>query len=161
VSAVRVRAGEWVEGERPVVLVARPGAAVLSADAESNDADRLSPGQRATARIEGGADDVEATVRAVIEGTGGVERKVQFEVSWPTPEPPFGTVAVATVRLAERDLALLVPQRAIRSAGARRYVEVQDVMSRRVVDVTVGIVANGQAEITKGLTLGQQVIVTP
>ena len=55
------------------------------------------------------------------------------------------------VTLREKDDVLLIPQKAIRSAGARRFVEVMDGQNRTMTDVEIGIVSNGQAEVVSGL----------
>ena len=162
VSGIKVRAGDPFEAERPIIILARPGDPVLRADIAERDANRLSIGQRAVARFEEGfAGEIDATVDAVMEGDGGFGRVAQFQAVWPSPVPPLGMPVQIAITLREKDNVLLVPQRAIRSAGTRRFVEVQDGPNRTMTDVEVGIVANGQAEIVNGLRQDQLVLVGP
>ena len=65
------------------------------------------------------------------------------------------------MNLQQKADALLVPQRAIRSSGPRRYIEYMDGNTRRTADVQVGIVAGADAEILSGLSEGQLLLVGP
>ena len=67
----------------------------------------------------------------------------------------------SNVTLREKDNVLIIPQKAIRSAGARRFVEVVDGQNRTMTDVEIGIVSNGQAEVISGLRQDQIVLVNP
>jgi len=54
---------------------------------------------------------------------------------------------------------LVVPKGAVRQAGGRTTVEVQDGSLRRLVNVKVGITTADTAEIVSGLSEGQMVLV--
>jgi hypothetical protein len=58
-----------------------------------------------------------------------------------------------------KDNVLLVPKKAVRSAGTRKFVQYMSGSSRKVANVEVGIVTDDMAEIVSGLTEGQIVIV--
>jgi HlyD family secretion protein len=162
VSSVKVRAGDPFEAERAVLTLAKPGAPVLRADITERDAARLTSGQRAVVRLEGAeGGEFDANVDSILEGETGVGRTVQLGAVWPEPSPAIGTPVQVVVTLREKDNVLLVPQKAIRSAGARRFVEVVDGQNRTMTDVEVGIVSNGQAEVVSGLRQDQLVLVNP
>jgi RND family efflux transporter MFP subunit len=162
VSSVKVRTGDPFEAERAVLTLARPGEPVLRADVTERDASRLAAGQRATVLLEGGeGGEFDASVDTILEGETGIGRTVQLSALWPEPSPTIGTPVQVNVMLREKDNVLLVPQKAIRSAGARRFVEVVDGQNRTMTDVEVGIVSNGQAEVVSGLRQDQLVLVNP
>jgi HlyD family secretion protein len=162
VSSVKVRAGDVIEPERAVLTLAKPGDPVLRADVTERDASRLAQGQRAVVRL-GGADggEFDASVDLLMDGENGVGRTVQLSALWPEPTPSIGTPVQIIVTLREKADVLLVPQKAIRTAGARRFVEVIDGQNRTMTDVEVGIISNGQAEIVNGLKQDQLVLVNP
>jgi RND family efflux transporter MFP subunit len=162
ISSVKLRAGDSFEAERAVITMAKPGDPVLRADVTDRDAGRLATGQRAVVTLEGGeGGEFEATVDTILEGEPGVGRTVQLTALWPEPAPNIGTPVQVNVTLREKDNVLIIPQKAIRSAGARRFVEVVDGQNRTVTDVEIGIVSNGQAEVISGLRQDQTVLVNP
>jgi RND family efflux transporter MFP subunit len=162
VSSVRVRAGDTIEAERAVLTLAKPGDPVLRADVTDRDAQRLAQGQRAAVRL-GGPDggEFDASIDLLMDGENGVGKTVQLSALWPDPTPAIGTPVQIVVTLNEKPDVLLVPQKAIRTAGARRFVEVIDGQNRTMTDVEVGIISNGQAEIVSGLKQDQLVLVNP
>jgi HlyD family secretion protein len=161
VAAVHVQSGDPMEPGRAVVTIARPGAPIVRADPSERELARLASGMRAQVQIEGLANQqFDASVLAVEAGTGVVPN-VSLSVDWGPGSTSLGANAQAVVTLQRKDDALLVPQRAIRTLGPRRFVEVMDGTSRRNVDVQVGIVQGSDAEILSGLTQGQVVAVGP
>ncbi len=162
ISSVKLRSGDSFEAERAVITMAKPGDLVLRADVTDRDATRLATGQRAVVRLEGGeGGEFDASVDTILEGEPGVGRTVQLSALWPEPAPNIGTPVQVNVTVREKDNVLIVPQKAIRSAGARRFVEVVDGQNRTVTDVEVGIISNGQAEVVSGLRQDQTVLVNP
>jgi RND family efflux transporter MFP subunit len=162
ISSVKMRTGDAFEAERAVITMAKPGDPVLRADVTERDASRLAAGQRAVVRMDTGeGGEFDASVDLILEGETGVGRTVQLSAIWPEPSPNIGTPVQVVVTLREKDNVLLVPQKAIRSAGARRFVEVVDGQNRTMTDVEVGIVSNGQAEVINGLRQDQLVLVNP
>ena len=162
ISSVKLRAGDPFEAERAVVTMARPGEPVLRADVTDRDASRLATGQRAVVRLEAGeGGEFDASVDTILEGENGVGRTAQLTALWPEPSPTIGTPVQVIVTLREKDNVLLIPQKSIRSAGARRFVEVVDGQNRTMADVEIGIVSNGQAEVISGLRQDQLVLVNP
>ena len=91
----------------------------------------------------------------------GVGRTVQLSALWPEPSPTIGTPVQVIITLREKENVLLIPQKSIRSDGARRFVEVVDGQNRTMTDVEIGIISNGQAEVIDGLRQDQLVLVNP
>jgi HlyD family secretion protein len=162
ISGVRLRPGESFEGEKAVITLTRPGEPVLRADVPDRDAGRLAIGQRAVVRLEAGdGGEFDANVDQVLEGENGVGRTVQLSALWPEPSPTIGTPVQVIITLREKENVLLIPQKSIRSDGARRFVEVVDGQNRTMTDVEIGIIANAQAEVIDGLRQDQLVLVNP
>jgi multidrug resistance efflux pump len=160
VSAVLVRPGDPVDRSANVLSLARPGDPIVTVDVNGDDASRLAIGQRAVITLDGASDrDADASIVGFLDAPGGVGKIAQLKVAWPSPSPIFGTTAQAVVTLQEKADVLLVPQRAIRSSGQRRYVEYLDGESRRTADVALGISGALDVEVLAGLKEGQLVVV--
>jgi RND family efflux transporter MFP subunit len=161
VASVLVRPGDPIEPDRPVFTLAKPGEPIVRTDLSDRDMARLTSGQLATVHVEGSTGaDFEASVDQ-IESAQGTSATGRFQVTWSQSPPPLGTAVQAVVTLQRKDDVLIVPQRAIRAAGQRRFVEIADSGGRRNVDVQVGISQGGDTEIVRGLSAGQDVLVGP
>jgi RND family efflux transporter MFP subunit len=159
VTSILVRPGDPLEPGRPVMTVAKPGDPVVRVDLSDRDVARLTPGQAATVLVDGAAaGNLDASVDQ-IETPQGALPTGRFRVTWPQPVPSFGSTAQVMVTLQRKDDVLIVPQRAIRAAGQRRFVEILEAAGRRNVDVQVGISQGGDTEIVSGLAAGQVVII--
>jgi HlyD family secretion protein len=160
VSAVLVRPGDPVDRDTHVLSIARPGDPIVTVDVGEDDAARIAVGQRALVTLEGALkQEYNATVIDLATGPGGVSHVARLDVDWTATPPAFGNVAMAVVTLQEKSGVLLVPQRAIRSAGQRRYVEYMEGESRRTADVTLGISGAVDVEVLTGLREGQLILV--
>jgi len=160
VTAVQVRPGDPVSPDVPVLVLARPGPPVVRADLDSRDATRVLSGQRAQIQIEGRTDGPwDASVIGVENGASG-NGSVVLQVSWGDWLAEMGAEVQAVVTLQEKADAVILPQRAIKSAGSRRYVETIEGADRRMVDVELGIVGAVDVEIVRGLREGQVVLVS-
>lgn len=162
VTALQVRAGDSFDADRPVVTVAKPGDPIVQVEAtERTGAARLAVGQAATVRLDGSdSAGLEALLVGLTDADGG-RRTATLQVVWPTTPAPFGTTARAVITLQQKDDALVVSQKAVRTAGSRRYVDTLSGTSRRTVDVQVGIAGLDDVEILGGLSEGQVVLIGP
>jgi hypothetical protein len=105
---------------------------------------------------------IDATLTAVAANTAaGIGRTATLQVNWPKAPPAIGTTAQVGIIIQTKDDVLLVPKKAVRSAGARRFVQYMSGSSRKVANIEVGIVSDDMAEIVSGLTVGQVVVVGP
>jgi multidrug efflux pump subunit AcrA (membrane-fusion protein) len=160
VAQVKAAVGDLADPTVPAVILAAPGEAVIRSELAATDNQRLAPGQAATVAMNDGT-QIAGQVASVDDGPGANVRFVRLRVNWDATAPPIGTPAHASVVTERRDQALLVPQRAVRSSGARRYVEVADGSTVKSINVTTGIAADGMVEILDGLADGQLVVVGP
>jgi HlyD family secretion protein len=159
VSAVQARPGDPVDRGMQVVALAKPGDPVVNADVNGDDAARMTLGQRASIQGEGMSDaQTEATVVGILDGPGGAGRVAQLKVSWKDAAPAYGAAVQAVIIVQEKDNVLLIPQRAIRSSGQRRYVEYLEGDARRTVDVSLGIFGAADVEVLSGLREGQVIL---
>jgi len=158
VAQLKASPGEAVDVSSPIAVLAAPGTSIVGAEISSTDGTPLALGQTATVDV-GGGSAIPAEVVGFADGLTPNTRLVRFSVNWSTQTPPIGTTARATVITDQHTDALLVPQRAVRSAGQRHYVEVVDGNTTKTITVTEGISANGDVEILSGLTDGQAVVV--
>ena len=159
VSGVQVRSGDPLDRGLTVLTLARPGDPIVTADINSPDTARIAVGQQATVLAEGSSGtEYAGTIIGLADAPGGVGRTAQLQVTWTTTPPAFGHTVQALVTLQEKADVLLVPQRAVRSSGQRRYVEYMDGGSRRTIDVAVGIVGPTDVEILSGLREGQLIL---
>lgn len=70
----------------------------------------------------------------------------------------IGDSAELTVELQKRENVIVLPRSALRSYMGRYYVQVSEGERRKEVDVEVGLLTPTEAEIVKGLDVGQQVV---
>jgi len=162
VTGVAASPGDTVLPARAVMSIARPGDPVVQLEATDKEAARLSIGQDVVLKVDN-LDDVKplGSVTAIADRETGSGKLVTVAVAWPESRIQYGVSAEATFSVDQHDDALVVPEKAIRSNGARKYVEYMEGTSRRAVDVQVGITSGGFVEILKGLSEGQTVLVRP
>jgi multidrug efflux pump subunit AcrA (membrane-fusion protein) len=163
VTAVQVRAGDAVDPTHAVVTMSTGGAPVVNVDLTDQDAARIKQGQKAHLVLDGQtATPLDATLVSVTPNqAAGVGRTATLQVIWPKDPPAIGTTAQVTIIAQNKDGVLLVPKKAVRSAGTRRFVQYISGSSRKVANVEVGITSDDVAEIVSGLTEGQVVVVGP
>jgi HlyD family secretion protein len=162
ITALNVRPNESVEAGRQVLAIAPTDDAVMRAMiSDDRDADRLKAGQKATVVLDGSEGTrLDATFLGLVELPNHTGTVAQLQVDWPTAvKPQFGVSGTATVLVQQKEGALIVPQKAIRTAGPRRYVEYLDGSQRRVANIEVGILSGTEAEVISGLVEGQSVLV--
>jgi hypothetical protein len=164
VVAVKTKPGDATVPSKPVVIMARPGAPIVRVDLDNSQAGRLAMGQQASIQLGTGTSSARAdgVVKSVTPATqdGSVGASASLDVTWVAGQVPrFGTQVQVTVSLGGKQDVLVVPINAIRQAGGRTSVEVQDGTIRRLVSVQVGITTADRAEIVSGLTEGQVVLV--
>ena len=162
VVSVAVKVGDIIDPAKPVVTLAKPGAPIVRATLTPSDAGKVSVGQNATLQITGQTDvTFDAHVSSITANAAGTAKIVIFEVPWGDTSPKLGSVANVGIVLDHKSDVLIVPKKAVHTAGARSFVEVAVGNTHRAVDVQTGIVGATDAEILKGLTPGQLVVVGP
>jgi hypothetical protein len=117
-------------------------------------------GQSATIKLDTLDSSLDGSVSTVQDGTSTRSgRTARLKVDWLAEVPPYGSFAQVQLQVNHKDGVIVVPKKAVHTAGARRYVQVQTGTTRKIVNVEVGIVSADTAEITSGLTEGQIVYV--
>jgi HlyD family secretion protein len=163
VIGVQVRSGDPLEPGQPAITLSKTGDALIKADLNDASAAKVQPGQGASILLEGkDQTPIPASVLAVVPADSGVGSQARLQLQLPegAAKPAFGASGQVTVNVQSKDSVLIVPAKAVRSAGNRRYVEYLDGSTRRIVDVQVGITSGNDVEILSGLSEGQVVLVS-
>ena len=137
----------WVNAEVPEALAAqvRPGEAVEARAAAL-------PGEKFPGKVNAILPEVNAATRTL---------KARVEVANPQGKLVPGMFATVNFTASARKEALLIPSEAIIQTGTRSVVVVAQGDGKFAsVEVEVGVEANGQSEVRKGLEAGQKVVVS-
>lgn len=162
VTAVTVKVGDTVDAAHPALTMSKPGAPVIRVDIIEQDAAKLKVGQAANITLDGAADALTATIASLAPNPSGAGRIAQVRVDWGSTElPKVGRTAQIAVTQQHKDNVLLIPKKAVRTAGPRTYVQYMSGSTRRVANIEVGITTDQDAEIVSGLTEGQIIVVGP
>jgi HlyD family secretion protein len=162
VTSVYVRPGDSVDPAHPALTLTKPGALGLRVDLTDQDAARLKVGQPARITMDGGDGAPYAgTVASVTANTSGLGRTAVIKVDWPKDVPTIGRTATVMITVVHKDDVLLVPRKAVHSAGQTRYVQYLNGSSRKVANIQIGITSGDLIEVVSGLTEGQIVVVAP
>jgi len=162
VTAVNVKIGDPVDPAHAALTLSKPGAPVIRVDVTEQDAAKLKADQPATVVLDGSDTPLKGSLVSLTPQSGGAGRVAQVRVDWGAGEQPkVGRTAQISVAMQHKDNVLLVPKKAVRTAGARTYVQYMSGTSRRIANVEVGITNDTDAEITSGLTEGQIIVVGP
>jgi multidrug resistance efflux pump len=159
VTAVSVQPGSLVEAAQPVISVIRRDAQadiVVRADLDAKQAAVVAVGQRADLQTKDGAPPL---IAAVADLTQSGKRSVAvLKIEGPTTPFPYGLPVRIALTTRSKEDALLIPEQVVRTAGAKSFADVLTERGRQSVEVQLGIVAAGQAEVLSGLSEGQKVV---
>jgi HlyD family secretion protein len=162
VTAVQVRAGDAVDPTHPVLTLSTGGAPGIAVDLSDQDAAKIKPGQSAHVLLDGANVPLEGSVSSLAANqAAGVGRTATLKMNWTGNPPAIGSQAQVSIIEQAKNNVLLIPRKAIRSAGSRKFVQYMSGSSRKVANVEVGIVSDTMAEIASGLSEGQVVVVGP
>ncbi len=163
IVSVRVKPGDKLTVGQPIVILAHPGAPLVRADLDDSQVNRVAAGQQATIELDSttpGSAPISATVTAVTPASAsGAGPSAELQVAWPSDQTPrYGALVQAVVTIDQKQNVLVVPKSAVRQAGGRASVEVQDGTLRHLVSVQVGASTADSVEIVSGLSEGQLVL---
>jgi multidrug efflux pump subunit AcrA (membrane-fusion protein) len=166
VVSVRVRPDDTWDETKPAITIAKPGNPIVRATVTAGDADKVTVGQTALLTIPGQPDTVapvKGRVNSFTDNDNGTAKVAELDADWGGKPPKLGTVMTVGLVLQQKDGALIVPKKAVHSAGTRTFVELVDPRGsgRKSATVQVGIVAANDDEIVSGLAPGQLVFVGP
>jgi len=170
----RLRESETVvpAGE-PLLEIGDPNRLEIVSDLLSTDAVRVKPGARAMIDQWGGGRTLDAKVRLVepsgftkISALGVEEQRVNVILDFVDPARAWAALGdgyrvEVRVVVAERADALQIPTSALFRQGERWAVYVIENGRARVRQVEIGLQTGIEAEVTKGLSQGERVIVHP
>jgi HlyD family secretion protein len=154
----------------PLVEIGDPASIEIVVDILSTDAVRVSPGARVSIEEWGGEGDLEARVHLVepsaftkVSALGVEEQRVNVIAHLASPEPRLGDRyrVEARIVLWEGEDVVQVPASALFRHGTAWAVFVVDGGRAHLREVEVGHLATFDAEIVRGLTVGETVILHP
>lgn len=173
VTSTSGREGDLVNAYAPVAVVADPTQLLIAMDLNAPDLPKAAVGQAATVTLDAyKGQRLEAKVVALPSVAAGISPSASIpgkpsaasttvKMSFVPPGPvDLGALASVTIVTQKHDDAIIVPNNAIKKAGGRTFVQVATGPGRkREVDVQIGIVADQETEILKGIKEGTPVLV--
>ena len=164
VAELGAREGMTVMAGAPLFRINGLGTVWVNAEVRESQASEVRPGNRVEARTPALPGTVfKGRVSAILPEVNPATRTLKARVELANPGGQLKPGMFATVNFAPgaRKDVLLVPTEAVIQTGKRSVVIVTQGDGKFApVDVEIGIEANGQTEIRKGLEAGQKVVVS-
>lgn len=164
VAELGAREGMTVMSGAPLFRINGLGTVWVNAEVRESQASEVRPGNRVEARTPALPGTVfKGRVSAILPEVNPATRtfKARVELANPGGRLVPGMFATVNFTPMARKEALLVPTEAVIQTGKRNVVIVAQGDGRFApVDVELGIEANGQSEVRKGLQAGQKVVVS-
>ncbi|RED65832.1 efflux RND transporter periplasmic adaptor subunit [Cohnella lupini] len=176
VVSVAVQEGAQIKAYDTIVTIANPSSLIVAASLSKEDLERIALGMEVLVDINN-AGQVKGTIKQFPvpadpqnggngggngQGGGNVESISNYlliDVKDLPKTVTRGTPLSVTVIVNRKENAVVIPLAALRTIGARTYVQVVEADgSKREVDVEVGQQTSTDAEILNGLTPGQKVV---
>ncbi|MCD9024394.1 efflux RND transporter periplasmic adaptor subunit [Cohnella silvisoli] len=176
VVSVSVQEGASIKAYDPICIVADPSRLIVAASLSKDDLEKVALGMEVQVDINN-AGQVKGKVKqlpqpATDNGNGGnggngqggngvesLDKYLLVEVANLPKTVTRGTPLSVSVIVNRKENAVVIPLAALRTIGARTYVQVVEADgSKREVDVEVGQQTSTDAEILNGLTPGQKVV---
>ncbi len=169
VLAFEVELYNWLEPYEEVMTVIDPSVLEMRADLDESTARRVGVGQRVRITLEGtGSQEFGGWVRMVVPKSGTDREKEEItyllSVDFESPQPEglrIGMAARLEIETEHRENVLLVPTRAIRTIGNKKYVFVEKEGKLLEVGVETGLSNPEYTEIVAGLKEGETIVVAP
>lgn len=167
ITSLALKPGDQVQGLTPVVAMADPASLEVRMEVATDETlAKLGLGRRAELKITSGTAELQAagTIVQMPDPTlapapGQSDRQIRIAFEEKVPEGvKLGDLAQVTITIREAKDALIIPNAAIRSYAGRVYVNLLQGDVKREVDIQLGIQAETESEVLKGLSEGQQVI---
>jgi multidrug efflux pump subunit AcrA (membrane-fusion protein) len=175
VVSVKVQEGASIKAYDPICIVADPSRLIVAASLSNDDLENVALGMEVDVDINN-AGKVKGKVKQLPQpatdnngGNGGngqggngvesLDNYLVVEVDNLPKTVTRGTPLSISVIVNRKENAVVIPLAALRTIGARTYVQVAEADgSKREVDVEVGQQTSTDAEILNGLTPGQKVV---
>lgn len=164
IVSLDVMEGMPYEKDQQFCTIADAETLQLKVEIDELDIDGVEAGQKAEVVFDAFEDEVyEGTVKKISgvgKNTGGVTTyTVTIELEGDA-HLKNAMSATATIELECRDNVLLIPVDAVQTIDGEKYVQVVSDETTTQVPVTLGLVNEEYAEVTDGLSAGEQVVVT-
>ncbi len=164
VMVARGKIGDQITALQPVVSISDPSELQVCGDLLDADIPRVALGQEASVTVDSlPGVTLKGTVAGipgnfVSQGGNVQDRSVQMKIDWAGQRPQLGMLARVNIVVQKKDDVLVVPAKAIKTIGKRRFVEYMEGSIRRSANVEVGVVTDSDAEIVSGLKEGQVIL---
>lgn len=168
ITRLAARPGDTVQAFFPVMNLSSLEGVVVKADISEADVPRLQegmpvdltmdiyPGQMIRGRI------ISLPVSTTERVGAAPDRATRIAVDWPPPtalgRPELGMLSRVQITLLSKPDVLLVPNRAIKIVGKRKFIEYMDGDIRRSRNVELGIQTDTDTEVLSGVQPGMVVI---
>lgn len=154
--------GQIVDTQSELFTLADVSELLVETDVDELYSSQIRPGLKALLKPAGGTVSQSGTVTfaapTVDSQTGGRAIKIAFDSA---VSLPIGLTVNANIVVAENSSAISVPRSAVRTAGTRLFVLVDEAGMAREQDVKVVDWPAERLEITEGLAVGDRVILEP
>ncbi|MCC3372901.1 efflux RND transporter periplasmic adaptor subunit [Cohnella sp. REN36] len=174
VVSLNVQEGASVKAYDPICVVADPSKLIVAAEMSKDDLAKVAIGMEAKVDINS-AGSIKGTIKALPQpkddsNNGGnppnqgpkvtnLGDYLLIEVKDLPKSATRGTPLTASVVVNRKENAVVIPLSALRTVGARTYVQVAEANgSKREVDIEIGQQTATDAEVLQGLTPGQKVV---
>lgn len=169
IVSVAVQEGDQIKAYDTISVIANPSSLVIAAELSKDDLERVAVGMEVRVDINNSGQLVGKIKQLPIPSTDNNQnggKKVQslndfllVQVDKLPKTVLRGTPLSVAVIVNRKENATVIPLAALRTIGARTYVQVvEEDGSKREVDVEVGQQTSTDAEILNGLTPGQKVV---
>ncbi len=169
VVSVNVQEGDSIKAYDTIAVIANPSSLVVAAELSKDDLAKVSVGMEVRVDINN-IEQLKGKVKQLpvpsTDQNGGnnggktdsINKYLLVDVQLPK-EATRGTPLSISVITNRKENAVVIPLAALRTIGARTYVQVAEADgSKREIDVEVGQQTPTEAEILSGLTPGQKVV---
>ncbi len=158
-----VQTGDIVGGQTRLFTISDVGTLVTQLPVSELEVPRLEIGAQVPVRVDALGREVTGTIRRIFPAADSVSRLVPVEVAVPGGAAsglrPGYTVRV-TLRLDERQGALVIPSRAVMGAAGAQYVFVLNDSRAERRRVRIGNDMDGRTEVVEGLVAGDTIVTT-
>lgn len=172
IVSLSVQEGDSIKAYDTICVVANPKSLIVAADLSKDDLEKVALGMEVRVDINN-AGEVKGKVKQLpipstdnqdggngqVSGVESLNKYLLVDVASLPKTVTRGTPLSVAVIINRKENAVVIPLAALRTIGARTYVQVIEADgSKREVDVEVGQQTSTDAEILNGLTPGQKVV---
>jgi macrolide-specific efflux system membrane fusion protein len=178
IATLNINKGDTTKAYQPVALISDLNELTVAIELKSEEMEQVSPGMTTIVDINGFGEVNGKVLRMPLESSYSsqqgyydqyAQQSMPVQIDKATfytlielqdmPEVERGTALSANIITQRKENVLLIPLAALRTYGGRTYVQVIDKQGlKREVDVEIGKKTATEAEVLKGLQVGQKVV---